>query len=419
MYFTKMKLIGTLAIIFVFTIFGAAVTAQGQLVSKPEYTTGIISGFSDSYSDNDEAVIQVIDKDMVVNTSGIASLQVHVWSYTDANGILITLYETKLDSGVFEGKVYFSSNLSSSGNILQVSKGDKITAEYIDALSQIGVPEHIDMFTHINDKVIPPSPPLNLIATVSNSDIVLTWSPPESDGGSAITGYKIERNDGSGYQTVVSNTNSYTTQYYDTKVVTDTKYEYRIFAINSVGTSNPSNETSISTQSEKYDFQISPNTVSLQVKQGESTLTTITVVTTEGKPRSVSLSCSFQTPSIHCYIEPSVLSTDGSVTLTVIPDKGVPSDNYVGSVTATSNGLNHDVVISVTVSSTSSGGGNWDMPSWALPLAGSAAGIGGGGYVIKKMWKSKQSSNSTKSDRDKTQNFSPYPRLEVEGDMYE
>ena len=89
-----------------------------------------------------------------------------------------------------------------------------------------------------------PQPPTSLTATaVSPSQINLSWSAPSSNGGSPITGYKIERSldGGSTWSTLVTNTGSSSTTYSDTGLQSGTTYKYRVSAINSIGTSAPSN----------------------------------------------------------------------------------------------------------------------------------------------------------------------------------
>jgi fibronectin type 3 domain-containing protein len=94
-----------------------------------------------------------------------------------------------------------------------------------------------------------PQPPTGLTATTfSSSQINLSWTAPSNNGGSPITGYKIERsNSGSSWSTLVSNTGSTATTYSDTGLFPTTTYSYRVSAINSVGTSSPSNTASATT----------------------------------------------------------------------------------------------------------------------------------------------------------------------------
>ncbi len=92
----------------------------------------------------------------------------------------------------------------------------------------------------------PPAPPTGLAATsISGTQINLSWSAPSNNGGSAITGYKIEYKTGSGsYSVLVANTANTATIYSHTGLTAGQVYVYRISAINSVGTSNPSPEAS-------------------------------------------------------------------------------------------------------------------------------------------------------------------------------
>lgn len=90
-------------------------------------------------------------------------------------------------------------------------------------------------------------PPENLSAkAVSASRINLSWSVPANDGGSQITSYVMERsNDRGTTWSEIANTDS--TNYSDTGLARNTSYLYRVSAVNSVGTSEPSNSASAKT----------------------------------------------------------------------------------------------------------------------------------------------------------------------------
>jgi len=94
-----------------------------------------------------------------------------------------------------------------------------------------------------------PQTPTNLSATaVSSSQINLSWNTPSNDGGSTITGYKIERStDGSNWSTIVTDTGTSRTTNSNTGLSANTTYFYHVSAINSVGTGNSSNTASATT----------------------------------------------------------------------------------------------------------------------------------------------------------------------------
>ena len=94
--------------------------------------------------------------------------------------------------------------------------------------------------------IVVSTPPIKLTAVgVSSTQINLSWSEPASDGNSAITGYKIEvKKDSGSFTTIMDNTESTSTTYSHTNLSPNSKYTYKVSAINSVGVSDASNEAS-------------------------------------------------------------------------------------------------------------------------------------------------------------------------------
>ena len=97
-----------------------------------------------------------------------------------------------------------------------------------------------------------PSAPINLGATaISTTQINLSWQQPSNNGGTAITGYKIQRQDActGSFSTIVNDTASTATTYDNTGLVANTCYIYKIFAYNLVGISAVSNNATATTPS--------------------------------------------------------------------------------------------------------------------------------------------------------------------------
>jgi len=86
-----------------------------------------------------------------------------------------------------------------------------------------------------------PSQALNLQTTAGHHLVTLAWAAPTSDGGSAITGYKIYRGTSGGSETflaIVGNTSSYT----DAGLTAGQAYYYKVAAVNAAGEGAMSSE---------------------------------------------------------------------------------------------------------------------------------------------------------------------------------
>jgi subtilisin family serine protease len=110
-----------------------------------------------------------------------------------------------------------------------------------------GTPNLLDYTGFISGAPTSPGAP-TLSATAGNATVHLSWTAP-SDGGSAITNYKIYRGTTSGGEdptplVTVGNVTSYD----DNTVVNGTMYFYKVSAVNVVGEGTPSNETSATPQ---------------------------------------------------------------------------------------------------------------------------------------------------------------------------
>ena len=119
----------------------------------------------------------------------------------------------------------------------------------IKAINQQGTSER-SRWVHIDTPAPPvPDKPTGLEAAASNGQVVLTWDDPDDD---SITGYVILRRlpgvDPEGqFDELVADTGTAATSYTDDTVAAETRYTYRIKAINEHGTSERSRWVHIST----------------------------------------------------------------------------------------------------------------------------------------------------------------------------
>ena len=92
-----------------------------------------------------------------------------------------------------------------------------------------------------------PSAPLNLVGTRLNNGIRLTWSPPSSNGGSALTAYRVMRGTVAGGETLLPQGQVPASQlaFTDSTVQRHTRYFYVVVAVNAIGPSPRSNEVDV------------------------------------------------------------------------------------------------------------------------------------------------------------------------------
>ncbi|MHB8585202.1 MAG: fibronectin type III domain-containing protein [Thermoplasmatota archaeon] len=100
---------------------------------------------------------------------------------------------------------------------------------------------------HVSATILPafelPSAPLGLSANAGSAVITLTWSAPTTNGGTAITGYQVNRGTSSGAERILAELGTVTT-YTDTTPAGGVTYYYAVQAVNSVGVGAASAESS-------------------------------------------------------------------------------------------------------------------------------------------------------------------------------
>ncbi len=89
-----------------------------------------------------------------------------------------------------------------------------------------------------------PTAPLTPAATAGDAQVILTWTAPASNGGSAVTAYKIYRSTTTNTETLLASPAGTGTNYVDATAANGTTYFYKISAVNAIGESVLSSEAS-------------------------------------------------------------------------------------------------------------------------------------------------------------------------------
>jgi len=167
------------------------------------------------------------------------------WNAPDDN---VTGYKIMftIDNGTFQDLV---SNTDSNAtkfvhrNLMQ----NHIYSYQLFALNSYGqsIGSNIATVTLLKGDRIP-NAPAALTLSPSSTGTLLSWNAPQNTGGSAIIGYKIEYSIIPNQWLVLNaNTGNQQTSY-QTSINSNTNYNYRVSAINSMGSGSPVTSTSIS-----------------------------------------------------------------------------------------------------------------------------------------------------------------------------
>jgi titin len=97
-----------------------------------------------------------------------------------------------------------------------------------------------------------PSAP-TLLGAPADGAVALSWTEPEDDGGSPISGFNLYRRVAGGLESLLATTGATETIYVDFAVTNGTEYTYRVAAVNVVGEGARSSAVSVT--------PTSPNTI--------------------------------------------------------------------------------------------------------------------------------------------------------------
>ena len=128
------------------------------------------------------------------------------------------------------------SNTVSAGHLVYIDRESQIGTERhyrITAANPAGLGAASDTLA-ATASAGPPGPPQGLSAAREGSSVNLSWQAPRSNGGTAVTGYKVEVSEDDVDWTVLDSSAS-GTPYSHENVDSDTTFFYRVTAVNSAG----------------------------------------------------------------------------------------------------------------------------------------------------------------------------------------
>ena len=172
-----------------------------------------------------------------------------------------------------------------------------------------------------------PTAPQNLVATAGNSQVILSWTASSSNGGSAITGYKIYRSTTAGAETFLTPVGNVVT-YTDSGLTNGVTYYYKVTAVNSVGESVLSNEANAAPSASVPTLHVSSITTATQILGGGNKKidTFVTVKDSNNMPVSgAAVSIKVTLPSGNVLASSGITDASGNVKIVVGPTKQIGS----------------------------------------------------------------------------------------------
>ena len=160
-----------------------------------------------------------------------------------AGGAPVTGYQVEVSSDCRSWRVLSSTIAAATLSYTHADLEPKTTYCYrVLARNRVGLSEPSDVARAETEAVLPGQVRDLSAVAQGRSEILLDWQPPADDGGSPVTGYRIERSadEGASWLTIRANTGTANTSYMDRELGPGTLYRYRVSAVNEVGQGPPS-----------------------------------------------------------------------------------------------------------------------------------------------------------------------------------
>ena len=243
---------GTAATTHSHTGLDAGTTRHYRVSAINSVGTGAVSNIDDATTDEAAPTVPGAPTSLTATASGTSTINLSWTAPADDGGTSISGYKIEVSSdGGTSWTELVAANTGTSYSHTGLSAGT--TRHYrVSAINSAGTGAASSTANATTDEAAPtvPGAPTGLTATASGrTRIDLSWTAPSDNGGSAITGYKIEvsPNGDSNWTNRVANTGTTTTSYSHTGLSAGTTRHYRVSAINANGTGAASSTANATT----------------------------------------------------------------------------------------------------------------------------------------------------------------------------
>jgi PKD repeat protein len=213
-------------------------------------------------------------------------------------------------------------------------------------LNSAGVPSVATFVRARTDSVLPTAPG-TLTATANGTQSTLTWTAASDNVG--VTGYRVERCQGSGCSNFVQIATVTGLSYVNSGLAATTSYSYRVRATDASGNAGPYSNVATATTG-GGGFSLSASPASQTVARGATTTYSVTVTPDAAFTGTVTFSATGLPANASASFNPPSLSPSGVSTLTVSTSASTPAGSYPLTIRGTSGPLTRTAAVTLVVS---------------------------------------------------------------------
>ena len=268
---------GTTSTSYSHTGLSAGTTRHYRVSAINSVGTGAASNVDNATTDDAATTVPGAPTSLSATASGTSTINLSWTAPADDGGSAISGYRIEVSPNGTSNWTNRVANTGTTTTYSHTGLSAGTTRHYrVSAINAngTGAASNVDNATTDDAATTVPGAPTSLSATASGtSTINLSWTAPADDGGSAISGYRIEvsPNGTSSWTNRVANTGTTSTSYSHTGLSAGTTRHYRVSAINANGTGAASNvdNATTGTTTDPEPLVLTVEAVEDEVTEGE------------------------------------------------------------------------------------------------------------------------------------------------------